>query len=134
MHAAHRLSSCGSQALEHGISNYGARAQLLRGTWDPPRPGIEPMSLALAGGFLSIVSPGKSPVHICPGCAGILSSYGAGDNKRVGGEVLGVFLRMVLGKVTASDEAIAGILRDGSLASSGMERTILVSRGLSRIR
>ena len=38
--------------------------------------------------------------------------------------------RMVLGKVMASDEAI----RDGSLDSSGMERTILVSRGLSRLR
>ena len=87
--------------------------------WDPPRPGIEPVSLALAGGFLSIISPGKSPVHICLGYARILSSYGTGDNKRVGGEILGVFLRMVLGKVTASDEAIAGILRDGSLASSG---------------
>ena len=33
----HRLSSCGS------------RAQLLRGTWDPPRPGLEPVSPALAG-------------------------------------------------------------------------------------
>lgn len=39
----------------------------------------------------------------------------------MGEEVLGVFLRMVLGE--ASDEAIAEILRDGSLASSGMERT-----------
>ena len=32
----HRLSSCGS------------RAQLLRGMWDPPRPGLEPVSPALA--------------------------------------------------------------------------------------
>ena len=29
--------------------------------WNLPGPGIEPMSLALAGGFLSIVPPGKSP-------------------------------------------------------------------------
>ena len=28
--------------------------------WDLPRPGIEPMSLALAGGFLTTASPGKS--------------------------------------------------------------------------
>ena len=131
---AHRLSSCSSQALEHRVSNYGARAQLLQGTWDPPGPGIEPMSLALAGGFLAIVSPGKSPIHLCLGYARILSSYGTGDNKRVGGEVLGVFLRLVLGKVTGSDEVIAGTLRDGSLACSGIERMILVSRGLSRIR
>ena len=55
---------------------------------------------------------------------------GQESRKRVGEEVLGVFLRMVLGKVMASDEAI----RDGSLDSSGMERTILVSRGLSRLR
>ena len=28
--------------------------------WDLPRPGIEPVSPALAGGFLSTVPPGKS--------------------------------------------------------------------------
>ena len=28
--------------------------------WNPPRPGIEPMPLALAGRFLSTVPPGKS--------------------------------------------------------------------------
>ena len=28
--------------------------------WDPPRPGIEPVSSALADGFLSTVPPGKS--------------------------------------------------------------------------
>lgn len=35
------LRSCGSRALEHGISSCGAWAQLLRGLWDPRRPGIE---------------------------------------------------------------------------------------------
>ena len=43
----HRLSSCGS------------RAQLLRGMWDLPRPGLEPVSPALAGGFSTTVPPGK---------------------------------------------------------------------------
>ena len=43
-----RLSHCGSRALEH-------RAQLLRGMWDLPRPGLEPVSPALAGGFLTTV-------------------------------------------------------------------------------
>ena len=43
----HRLSSCGS------------RAQLLHGMWDLPRPGLEPVSPALAGGFLTTAPPGK---------------------------------------------------------------------------
>ena len=42
-----RLSSCGS------------RAQLLRGTWDLPRPGLEPVSPALAGGFPTTAPPRK---------------------------------------------------------------------------
>ena len=44
-----RLSSCGSQA------------QLLHGMWDPPRPGLEPVSPALAGRFSTTVPPGKPP-------------------------------------------------------------------------
>ena len=43
-----RLSSCGS------------RAQLLRGTWDLPRPGLEPVCPALAGRFSTTALPGKS--------------------------------------------------------------------------
>ena len=50
---ARKLSSHGSRALECRLSSCGARAQLLRGMWDPPGPGIEPMSPALAGGFLT---------------------------------------------------------------------------------
>ena len=46
-----RLSSCGSRALEHRLSSCDARAQLLRGMWDLPGPGLEPMSPASAGGF-----------------------------------------------------------------------------------
>ena len=42
-----RLSSCGS------------RAQPLRGMWDLPRPGLEPVSPALAGGFSTTAPPGK---------------------------------------------------------------------------
>ena len=34
--------------------------QLLRGTWDPPRPGLEPMSPALVGGLSTTAPPGKS--------------------------------------------------------------------------
>ena len=29
--------------------------------WDLPRPGLEPVSPALAGGFLNTAPPGKSP-------------------------------------------------------------------------
>ena len=57
---AHGLSSCGSWALEHSLSSCGARAQLLCGMWDLPGPGLEPVSPALAGGFLTTVPPGKS--------------------------------------------------------------------------
>ena len=42
-----RLSSCGS------------RAWLLRGMWDLPRPGLEPVSPALAGRFSTTAPPGK---------------------------------------------------------------------------
>ena len=42
-----RLSSCGSQA------------QPLRGTWDPPRPGLEPVPPASAGRFSTTALPGK---------------------------------------------------------------------------
>ena len=31
--------------------------------WDPPRPGLEPVSPALAGGFLTTAPPGKPPVR-----------------------------------------------------------------------
>ena len=60
---AQGLSSCGSQALEHRLSSCGARAQLLHGMWDLPRPGTEPVSPALAGRFLTTVPPRKS--HTC---------------------------------------------------------------------
>ena len=45
-----RLSSCGS------------RAQLLRGMWDPPRPGLEPVSPAPAGRLSTTAPPGKLPL------------------------------------------------------------------------
>ena len=56
---AHGLSSCGLQALEHRLSSCGPRAQLFRGMWDLPRPGLDPESPALAGGFLTTAPSGK---------------------------------------------------------------------------
>ena len=46
-----RLSSCGSQA------------QLLHGMWDLPRPGLEPVSPALAGSFSTTAPPGKPSIQ-----------------------------------------------------------------------
>ena len=53
------LSSCGSRALEHRFSSCGTQAQLLRGICCLPRPGLEPVSPTLAGGFLTTAPPGK---------------------------------------------------------------------------
>ena len=62
--AVHRLSSCGFWALECRLSSCGAQALLLSSTWDLPGPGIEPVSPALAGGFLTNVPPGKPQQYI----------------------------------------------------------------------
>ena len=61
--AAHGLSSCGSWALELRLRSCGAQASLLRGMWDLPRPGLEPMPPALGDIFLTTAPPGKS--HAC---------------------------------------------------------------------
>ena len=50
--AEHRLQ-------KRRLSNCGSRAQLLRGMWDPPRPGLEPVSPALAGRFPTTAPPGN---------------------------------------------------------------------------
>ena len=50
--AEHRLQT-------RRLSSCGSRAQLLRGMWDPPRPGLEPVFPALAGRFSTTAPPGK---------------------------------------------------------------------------
>ena len=50
--AGHRLQT-------RRLSSCDSRAQLLRGTWDLPRPGLEPVSPALAGRFSTTEPPGK---------------------------------------------------------------------------
>ena len=58
----HGLQACRLQQLWHvGFSSCGTRAQLLCGMWDLPRPGIKPVSCALAGGLPTTAPPGKSP-------------------------------------------------------------------------
>ncbi|KAJ8785529.1 hypothetical protein J1605_007126 [Eschrichtius robustus] len=46
------------------LSNCGSRAQLPRGMWDLPRPGLEPVCPALAGRFLTTAPPGKPPLPL----------------------------------------------------------------------
>ena len=50
--AEHRLQT-------HRLSSCGSRAQLFRGMWNLPRPGLEPMSPALAGRFSTTAPRGK---------------------------------------------------------------------------
>ena len=58
------LAIAASPVAEHRLqtrrlSNCGSRAQPLRGMWDPPRPGPEPVSPALAGGLSTTAPPGS---------------------------------------------------------------------------
>ena len=57
--AEHRLQT-------RRLSSCGLQAQLLRGMWDPPRPGLEPVSPALAGRPSTTAPPGKP--HIWEHC------------------------------------------------------------------
>ena len=50
--AGHRLQT-------RRLSRCGSRVQLLRGMWDPPTPGLEPVCPALAGRFSTTAPPGK---------------------------------------------------------------------------
>ena len=56
----HRLQPC-------RLSCCGSRAQLLRGMWDLPRPGLEPVSPALAGRLSTTAPPGK-PLYMLFNC------------------------------------------------------------------
>ena len=53
------FSSCSSRAPELGLLSCGSPAWMLCGMWDLPGPGIEQVSLALQGGFLTTGLPGK---------------------------------------------------------------------------
>ena len=55
--AGHRLQT-------RRLSSRGSRAQPLRGTRDPPRPGLEPASPAPAGRLSTTAPPGKPCYHI----------------------------------------------------------------------
>ena len=58
------LTVMASLVVGHGLqtrrlSSCGSRASLLHGMWDLPRPGLEPVSPALAGTVSTTVPPGK---------------------------------------------------------------------------
>ena len=81
--AEHRLQT-------RRLSNCGPRAQLLRGMWDLPRPGLEPASPALAGRLSTTAPPGKplllsfNPMHLPHCCSGILPVRQAEGSSLVG--------------------------------------------------
>ena len=57
------LTIAASPVAEHRLqtrrfSSCGSRAQLLPGMWDPPRPGLKPVSPALAGRLPTTAPPG----------------------------------------------------------------------------
>ena len=61
------LTIAGPLVAEHRpqtrrLSGCDTQAQLLRGMWDPPRPGLEPACRALAGRLSTTAPPGK-PYH-----------------------------------------------------------------------
>ena len=56
--AEHRLQT-------RRLSNCGSRAQSLHSMWDLPRPGLKPVSPALAGRFSTTAPPGKPVFEFC---------------------------------------------------------------------
>ena len=58
--AEHRLQTC-------RLSSCGSRDSLLHGMWDLPRPGLEPVSPALAGRFSTTAPPGKPEFWLLEG-------------------------------------------------------------------
>ena len=75
------LTIAASLAVEHRLqthrlSNCGSRAQLLHGMWDPPGPGLEPASPALAGGLPTTAPPGKPlSLFLCMVLGSVLISF-----------------------------------------------------------
>ena len=56
------LIEVASLVVEHGLSSCHPPAQLPHNMWNLPGPGIEPVSPALAGRFLTTGPPGESPL------------------------------------------------------------------------
>ena len=65
--AEHRLQT-------RRLSSYGSRVQFLRGMWDLPRPGLEPVSPALAGRF-STTAPPEKPYELFISYIGLAKKF-----------------------------------------------------------
>ena len=63
-----------SVVVAYGLSSSGEQALVTWGMWNLPRPGIELMSPALAGGFLSTVPLGKSR-PVASHCSSLPNDY-----------------------------------------------------------
>ena len=57
-------SHCGAQAPDAQAQQLWLTGQPLRGMWDLPRPGLEPMFPTLAGRFSTTAPPGKPPTFL----------------------------------------------------------------------
>ena len=53
-------------ALEHRLNSCSTQTQLLHGMWGLPGSGIEPVSLALAGGFCTMEPQGSPKLNFIP--------------------------------------------------------------------
>ena len=74
------LTIAASPVAEHRLqtrrlSSCGSRTQLLRGMWDPPRPGLEPVSPALAGRFSTTAHMGSPLFLLLTGRMPSLKTY-----------------------------------------------------------
>ena len=119
--AACRLGSCGSKSLERGFSNF-AWVELLHCLWDLPRPGIQPVSPALAGRFISTAPPGKSSVlctQLCPTLCDLM------DCSPPGASVHGAFQARILKRVAISSLRVCFRPRGGACVSVLHRRQVL---------
>ena len=88
---------------------------MLRGMWDLPGPGLEPMSPALAGGFLTTVPPGK------PQCVLFLyPSLSCEGSTPRGSEIpmLGSSLDVGFFQSSSGDSDMQGMLRSSAVEES----------------
>ena len=74
--AEHRLQT-------RRLSSCGSRAQLLRGMWDPPRPGLKPMSSALAGRLINHCASREAQEPVLLSESSGLINYSVWDNNGI---------------------------------------------------
>ena len=97
--AEHRLQT-------RRLSNCGSWAQSLRGMWDLPRPGLEPVSPAPAGRLSTTAPPGKPPSQFDGAAGGSLSACMGGDWEH---DLRAVCLALLSGSAWARSHTIPGL-------------------------